>query len=434
MAALFPARASTAPVVDDAAGRTGRRRRPHPVRFLRAEASGPYRRDYVLALVVGLVAVTTLAVVEKWDYWMPVHVGTYWCALWWTVLALALRRRAPRLDLWLVAIGYPVVYSTVTDGGRLQSTLHLVPLLIVVFAGARAAVHRIAVVLAIGLVSGFVLLAGLSGAFRETSRLRWSPQFDLSAGVVVGAAIVATAAVGHVLHRLDVTTSTLAQRNAELLALQEVHAQEAVRDERTRIARELHDVVAHYVSAIVVRAQAADRVADAQPDAPREAVRWIAPAGREALDAMRSVVRVLRTADDETAPLDPTPDLHALPQVVARVRAAGLRVEAELPDELPPCSPAVGLAVVRVAQEALTNVLVHSAAVSATLRLSSHDGSLVLDVQDPGPPRPPAPGTGAGGNGVPHMRERAAACGGTLLVGPGDRGGWRVLLVVPEAV
>ncbi|MBT0993348.1 hypothetical protein KIN34_03495 [Cellulomonas sp. DKR-3] len=439
MAALLPARAARPVTPPRRAARRGRRParawRPHPVRFLRAEAGGPFRRDYALAGAVGLATAVTLAVVERWDYWMPVHIGTYWAACWCTVLALALRRRCPRRALWLLAVGYPIVYATTTGGGALQSTLHLVPLLVVVFAATRAGAYRLPVTLAVGLASGFVLLAGIEGAFRELSTLHWSPRFDLSLGLVVAASVVATAAVGHVLHRLDVTTAQLAERNAELLALQEVRATEAVRDERTRIARELHDVVAHHVSAIVVRAQAADRVADAQHDAPREAVRWIAPAGREALDAMRSVVRVLRAADDDSAPMAPTPDLDALPQVVERVRAAGLHVTADLPERPPACSPATALAVVRVAQEALTNVLVHSAAPTATVRLTSRDGTLVLDVHDPGPPRPAGPSTG--GNGIPHMRERAAASGGTLVVGPAgpaEDGGWRVRLVVPEVL
>lgn len=443
MAALHPARAAgTTPSPRTVArGRRparapGRRtghgtRRARLERFVRAEAGGPFRGDYALAALVGVVAALTLAVVERWDYWMPVHIGTYWAACWWTVAALALRRRAPRLALWLVAVGYPVVYSTVTDGGPLQSTLHLVPLLVVMLAATRAAVHPLPLALAAGLASGFVLLAGLAGAFRELSTLRWSPRFDLSVGLVVAAAVATTAAVGHVLHRLDVTTAQLAERNTELLALQEVRAHEAVRDERTRIARELHDVVAHHVSAIVVRAQAADRVADVQPDAPRDAVRWIAPAGREALDAMRSVVRVLRATEDGTAPMAPTPDLDALPDVLDRVRAAGLDVRSELPTPSPVCSPAAALAVVRVAQEALTNVLVHSAAPTVSLQLTSDDGILTLDVHDPGPPRPP--GASTGGNGIPHMRERAAAGGGTLVVGPADDRGWRVRLVVPAA-
>jgi signal transduction histidine kinase len=406
-----------------------------PVQSLRAEASGPFRSDYVQAAAVGLAAALALAVVERWDYWMPACVGTYWAACWWTVIALAIRRRAPRLTLWLVGVGYVIAYSAATGGSALQSTLHLAPILVAVFAATRAAVHPLPVTLAAGLTATFVLLAGYAGAFNQLSILRWTPRFDLSTGLVVAAAVLATVAVGHVLHRLDVTTATLAERNAELLALQEVRANEAVRDERTRIARELHDVVAHYVSAIVVRAQAADRVADVQPEAPRDAVRWIAPAGREALDAMRSVVRVLRAADDETAPMAPTPDLDALPEVLERVSAAGLQVDADLPEQVPACSPAAALAVVRVAQEALTNVLVHSAAPTATVRLTCHEGTLVLDVHDPGPPRPAGPSTG--GNGIPHMRERAAAGGGTLVVGPVEQpghSGWRVLLVIPEAI
>ncbi len=178
--------------------------------------------------------------------------------------------------------------------------------------------------------------------------------------------LVAVAA-GYFFRRLALTSESLRERNAELQALQAELAERAVLAERTRIARELHDVVAHHMSAIVVRAQAADRVAANRPEAPAEAVRWIADEGKQALTAMRSVVQVLRRgteADGGTAALAPTPDgdraADELRAAARRLRDAGRAVDLTLPDPWPTTSAESGLAVVRIAQEALTNVLLHS--------------------------------------------------------------------------
>src|SRR5690606_10960756 len=120
------------------------------------------------------------------------------------------------------------------------------------------------------------------------------------------ALVVAASVLGAALGRLDETLASLAERNRELEELAEVRAREAVQSERVRIARDLHDVVAHHVSAIVVRAQVVQRVGGDDVGVYRDAMAWIAPEGREALDAMRSMVRVLR---EDAAPLAPTSTL-----------------------------------------------------------------------------------------------------------------------------
>ncbi|MCL2090710.1 MAG: sensor histidine kinase [Micrococcales bacterium] len=249
-------------------------------------------------------------------------------------------------------------------------------------------------------------------------------------------------AFGLVAHRLVTTRRTLALREAELLAARDDHAQAEVRAERTRIARELHDVVAHHISAVVLRAEAADLVADADPDEPRRSVRAIAGMGREALDAVRSVVRMLRdpiggepddspAAGPETTPWHPTDTMAELPAVVARVASAGLRVDAHLPDPLPRLGAAAELAVVRVAAEALTNVLLHSQATRAELWLDVTDDRVQLGIADPGPPvDEPSSGPTTGGHGLMHMRERAESAAGTLEAGP-EWPGWLVVLEIP---
>jgi signal transduction histidine kinase len=227
-------------------------------------------------------------------------------------------------------------------------------------------------------------------------------------------------------HEQRRTAATLAARNAELERLRGVEAARVVADERTRIARELHDVVAHHLTALIIRAQAADRVAATRPEVATASMGWIATTAKEALTAMRQTVRVLR-AD---ATLAPGPTLADLPDIAARVRDAGLDVELRLPPSLPALDPQVELAAVRIAQEALTNTLRHARAHRAVVSLRSGDGALVLDVDDDGRTEPAAP-QATRGHGLLGMRERAVSCGGSLDIGRSALGGWRVRARLP---
>lgn len=431
------------------------------------------RRDLGVALVVGAVWFTSVAVLSGWDYWHPQWLESYWWMGVWLTGTLALRRSAPQPAFWLAVLVYPVTYGMLIHGAKLQSDFHVVPVLVAAFAVTSAGAVSSWLVGTLTVGATLVMQAGTLGVSYYLRGQSSGWLVNPSHALLLAALSCAATALGALFHRLAAASASLAQRNAELEALQELRAREAVRSERTRIARELHDVVAHHVSAIVVRAQAADRVGGTDPEAYREAVRWIAPAGREALDAMRSVVRVLRdegrdegrgdtvqttaptTAQGvavgfwpgaafsasllgpdllaaDTTPMTPVPGLADLEAVVDRVRGAGLDVRATLPEVAPRCSPAVGLAVVRVAQEALTNVLVHSRATSAEVRLEVRPGGLVLEVRDPGPARP-AEDEHRQGHGVVHMHERAAASAGALTVGPTPDGGWAVRMEVPCA-
>jgi signal transduction histidine kinase len=213
--------------------------------------------------------------------------------------------------------------------------------------------------------------------------------------------------------------------------LRGVEAQQVVVEERARIARELHDVVAHHVSAIVIRAQAAERLAPGRPEVAAEAVGWIAGAGKEALTGMRHAVQVLREDDgDRAVELAPQPTLADLRGIVERLAPVGLDVEIALPDPLPVVDPQVEMAAVRIAQEGVTNALRHADARRAVVRATEQAGHLVVAVDDDGRSAT-VPSLTTTGHGLRGMAERAAACGGRLEIVRSDLGGWSVRATLP---
>ncbi|WP_329280681.1 sensor histidine kinase [Streptomyces sp. NBC_01451] len=199
-------------------------------------------------------------------------------------------------------------------------------------------------------------------------------------------------------------------------------------EERLRIARELHDVLAHSISVINVQAGVGLALLDSDPEQARSALTTIKAASKEALGEVRQVLDALRTPGD--APRAPAPGLDRLPELVEQAGGAGLTVEVR--GAAPKLSPGTDLAAFRIVQEALTNVVRHSGSRHARLRVDEADGALTLCVDDDGP----ATGADAGGsgNGLAGMRERAAALGGTIEAGPLADGGFRVLAVLPLSV
>ena len=261
--------------------------------------------------------------------------------------------------------------------------------------------------------------AKAAGMTEETLR-----HYDLSELTQLLAVTVFAVALGQVMRRLAVTQAELQDRNAELLALQGIEAERAVTAERNRISRDLHDIVAHHVTAIVVRAQAALHVSRSRPEIAPEALEWIVDEGKQSLAAMREMVAVLRT-DAEGGDLGAT-----LRKVADRLRGGGLDVTLSIPAELPRLPPAVQEAALRIAQEALTNVALHSGASAAGLEVIVGQGALILTVIDPGPSREAGEDDDREGNGLRHMQERAEGVGGRLTAGPAGNG-WRVAAQLP---
>ncbi|MDX3308612.1 sensor histidine kinase [Streptomyces sp. NPDC054884] len=196
-------------------------------------------------------------------------------------------------------------------------------------------------------------------------------------------------------------------------------------EERLRIARELHDVLAHSLSVINVQAGVGLALLDSDPEQARTALGTIKSASKEALGEVRQVLDTLRAPGD--APRAPAPGLDRLPELVDQAARAGLTVE--VTGRPPRLSPHTDLAAFRIVQEALTNVVRHSGSRHARVRLDASGSTLRLRIDDDGP----ATGADAGGsgNGLAGMRERAAALGGTIEAGPRPDGGFRVLAVLP---
>jgi signal transduction histidine kinase len=211
-----------------------------------------------------------------------------------------------------------------------------------------------------------------------------------------------------------------------LLAVREEEARRRLGEERLRIARDVHDVVAHAMVAINVQAGVAAHLVDRDPEQARTALREIKAASGEALTDLRAALGVLR---DGAAATRPAAGLRDLDELAAGLRAAGVRVELDVAD-VTAVPAAVQAAGYRIVQEALTNVLRHARASVARVSVMREDGALRVEVLDDGV-GPGGSGTGGSGNGLRGMRERAAALSGTVESGPADPRGWRVLARLP---
>jgi signal transduction histidine kinase len=263
-----------------------------------------------------------------------------------------------------------------------------------------------------------------------------APVLDRGAPVASVPAVIAH--LGWLLVVLAVAEVALAARQRRQAAEQS-QAEEARRragEERMRIARELHDVLAHNISLINVQAGVALHLMDEQPGQSRSALVAIKQASNDALGELRSVLDVLRQGD-EAPPRTPASGLAHLDRLVAGAEATGLEVRTRVEGTPRPLPAGTDLAAFRIVQESLTNVTRHAGPASATVLVRYGPADLTVQVDDDG--RGPAPGGGAGpagtakgnGNGIRGMRERVATLGGELTTGPRPGGGFRVQARLP---
>ena len=219
----------------------------------------------------------------------------------------------------------------------------------------------------------------------------------------------------------------LRARARDLERERELLAERAVADERVRIARELHDAVAHHVSLLVVQAGAIRE--SLPPGAPQRGVAdSMAATGRQALREMRNMLGLLRTGDGGAAEREPQPGVGDLRALLDQTRAAGVQVDYSVEGEERELPVGVDLSAYRIVQESLTNVVRHAGPARASVRLRYLRDSLELTVSDDGQGRSNGDG---GGHGIVGMRERAALFGGELEAGPAPGGGWTVHALLP---
>ena len=208
-------------------------------------------------------------------------------------------------------------------------------------------------------------------------------------------------------------------------------AQIAVAAERARIARELHDVVAHAVSVIVVQADGAAYAVHSNPELAERAVQTISATGREALAEMRRLLGVLRS-EDGGGERTPQPGTQSLAELAQRVRAIGLPVQLDIVGNVDDLPAGVGLGIYRIVQEALTNSIKHAGpGTAASVKVARVGDRVELNISDNGKRKAGALVGVSGGNGLIGMRERALMFGGTLEAGPRSGGGWQVTASLP---
>jgi signal transduction histidine kinase len=328
-------------------------------------------------------------------------------------LALAWRRRYP-LTVLAVSTAAVAVYSLL---GYVNGAALLAPIL-ALYAVATQVSARRAVVAAVATLAVLMTVTAANNPFGRIS----GGGFDIIP-FMVAAALFAGIAV--------------ANRNAYVASIRDRAEQDARRqvdEERLRIARELHDVVAHTMATINVQAGVAAHVLPTRPEAAAEALTAIKTASKEGLRELRAILNVLRQADDAD-PVQPAPGLAQLDALIEGARRAGLPVTLTVTGEPFPLPAAVDLAAYRIVQESLTNVIRHAGPAAAAVSLSYHPGELDIDVTDTGHGPQAGPGSPAEGETAGHgqagMRERAASVGGTVQAGPRSAGGYQVAARLP---
>jgi len=333
-------------------------------------------------------------------------------------LPLVMRRRSPMIVLALVTAG-AAAYEALP--GMPPSFIQVALMVAVYTAGTL--LERSRLILWTSIVTAVVLAATLPA---------WSSEMFLADLVRTVAVMLGAAALGDATRNRRAYVVEVERRAAEAERTREEETRRRVDEERLRIARELHDITAHSLSIVAVQSGAALHVLDDDPAAARTALAAIRDTSRASLQELRAMLGVLRGEGEaaESAPLAPTPGLARIDELVRPVRAAGLEVtvDADLGEDLLPAI--VDASAYRIVQEAFTNILRHAGHATVRVSLRRTAERLTIEVVDDGVPA----GTPAGtGHGIPGMRERAVALGGTFEAGPVPPRGWRVLASLPTS-
>ncbi|MFJ5830205.1 sensor histidine kinase [Streptomyces sp. NPDC093089] len=274
---------------------------------------------------------------------------------------------------------------------------------------------------------GLATMALLTTAAMIFGPTNWYAQENLGVFAWTGMA----AAAGDAVRSRRAFVDAIRERAERAERTREEEAGRRVAEERLRIARDLHDVVAHHIALVNVQAGVAAHVMDKRPDQAKEALSYVREASRSALDELRATVGLLRQSGDPEAPTEPAPGLAVLDGLLDSFRKAGLPVALARADGEKPLPATVDLAAYRIVQEALTNVRKHAGPdAEAEVSVVRVGRTVEITVLDNGVPQTGAP-EGSGGHGLLGMRERVGALGGTLTAAPRYGGGFRVQAILP---
>ncbi|MFK8846182.1 sensor histidine kinase [Streptomyces sp. Ac-502] len=405
-----------------ASGQPGPRPGGGPLAWIRAH---PYAFDSALALAV-VVAILVGAVAEPHGPHGP-RFGERELTATTVVLAVAaggalvLRRRFPRSVL--AATGLCTVLELLLESGVPRAPVFcsvVIALCTLAARTDRSTTWRVGALTVLGLTAAAMLLGDRP----------WYAQENLGIFAWTGMA----AAAGDAVRSRRAFVTAIRERAERAERTREEEARRRVAEERMRIARELHDVVAHHIALVNVQAGVASHVMDSRPDQAKQALAHVREASRSALDELRATVGLLRQSDDPRAPTEPAPGLGVLDQLVDGFVRAGLPVTLDVPESADALPAALDLTAYRVVQEALTNVHKHAGTgARATVRIARDTDALTVTVLDDG--GTPGPSSGprepGGGHGLIGMRERVAALRGTAETGPRPAGGFQVRVRLP---
>jgi signal transduction histidine kinase len=371
----------------------------------------PPRADLIAAAVVSLVGIvetTTSSTLEATPF--------YYLAALCTTIPLAWRRAAPLWAFGGVALA-AVVFGSI-DGDVFESAYSFVSVLLAIFSVAANQAPRRAAVAA----AAFVVMVGVGFTIDPGRGTVGDFVFVLA---LVGGAWT----LGYLLRERGLHNIALEDRVLRVEREREERARAAVAEERARIARELHDVVAHSLSVMLVQTGVVRRRIRSDRPGESELLAEVESTGRGALSEMRRLLGILRTEGVGAAELEPQPGLDTLEPLVDGMRDAGLTVSLSVEGDAIGVSPGVGLAAYRIVQESLTNSLKHAGGASAVVRLRYAGDALDLEVVDDG--RGFDPTSDGAGHGLVGMRERVALYGGSLETGPRRGGGYGVRARLP---
>ncbi len=361
-----------------------------------------------------LLAALLVAWVIAFLWAAPPRPGQGWDTLVFALpyaTAIAFRRRWP---LPAAAVACAALLST----GPLHLTAAADGALGVPFGGTPF-------LIAYSLGTGTGLAAGIAGVILLLAGLQLGSPFNPVYEMIVAGGWLA----GRVVLSRRHLAGRLQARNDELLAEQELFARESVRYERARIARELHDIVAHCLSVMVVQASAGQHLVGSDPAGVTEALESVAEAAAEARAEVGRLVELLGGQQ----PPSPPPRLEMVDELVRRASSAGLAVTCRLQAGWDGLAAVASEAAYRLVQESLTNALRHAPGAPVTITVRRHGRCVEVTVANEPPRQQPSGLERSGtGHGLAGMRERVTACGGSMTAGPAMAGGWQVTALLPE--